>query len=287
MIGCRCEVCQSRDPRDQRSRCSVLIRLSEASGRSEGGESAPERNILIDTAPELRMQILRQQIDELEGVFYTHAHADHVFGLDDLRRFNTVMGRPLDVYAELDVFESFRRMFRYVFDVGSNVNKSYVPTLIPNVVEVGRPIDVAGSRWTPLRLMHGRLPVLGYRVDYQGQSLAYCTDVSTIPPETYPLLEDLDVLVIDGLRHRHHPTHMTVSQALDQIDRVEPGRAYLTHIAHDIRHAELEPELPEHVFLAFDGLAISCGHGLLESEAPRVAGEPTASEPSEPDELHD
>jgi phosphoribosyl 1,2-cyclic phosphate phosphodiesterase len=142
--------------------------------------------------------------------------------------------------------------FRYIFDAGSNVNASFVPTLVPAPIEPGRELDLFGRPWLPLRLMHGRLPIVGFRIG----DVAYCTDVSSVPPETWPLLEGLDVLVIDALRYRHHPTHLTVDQALAIVDQLQPGRAYFTHIAHDIKHADLEPKLPEHVYLAYDGITI-------------------------------
>jgi phosphoribosyl 1,2-cyclic phosphate phosphodiesterase len=195
----------------------------------------------------------------IDGVCYTHNHADHIFGIDDLRRFNAVMEQSLDLFAEPRVCDWFRKTFEYIFDAQKNINKSFVPQLVLRNIEPGEAFDLHGGRWTPLRLMHGRLPILGFRVDYADQSLAYCTDVSRIPPETYPLLQDLDVLVLDGLRYRHRPTPLTVDQALEIMDQVKPGRGYLTHIAHDIRHAELEPRLPEHVFLAFDGLTVAMG----------------------------
>jgi len=216
----------------------------------------------------MRIQMIRHEINRIDGVFYTHTHADHVFGLDDLRRFNAVMKTPVDIYAESAAIQRLHRMFFYIFEPHKNVNKSFIAKLNLLTVESGVPLDLYGARWTPLRLLHGRLPILGFRVDYPvGQngtpadkisSLAYCTDVSGIPPETYPLLQDLDVLVIDALRYRHHPTHLTVDQALSIIDEVKPKRAYLTHIAHDIEHADLEAKLPEHVYLSFDGLTVSC-----------------------------
>lgn len=244
MIGCDCEVCRSTDPRDRRSRCSVLVRYGD-------------HQYLIDTAPELRQQAIAQNLMHLDGVLFTHAHADHVLGLDDLRRFNAVMQAPLDIYAEPDVLDRLRIMFQYVFEPHKNVNDSFVATLIGHIIDADEPLTLHGATWTPLRLMHGRLPIVGYRVDYEGSSIAYCTDCSAIPPQTYPLLADLDVFVIDALRYRHHPTHMTIEQALQVIDAVKPKRAYLTHIAHDVRHAELEPQLPEHVYLPFDGLTVA------------------------------
>ncbi len=249
MIGCDCEVCRSTDPRDQRSRASVLVRYAKP-------QAVEEVAFLVDTAPEMRLQMVRHRIAHLDGVLYTHAHADHILGLDDLRRFNAVMDRAIDIYADARTTDILRQMFRYVFEPHNNVNQSFIATLMAHPVELGKTLELHGAIWTPIPLLHGRLPIVGYRVDFQGHSLAYCTDCSALPPEAYPLLRGLDLLVIDALRYRHHPTHMTVEQALFEIDQVKPRRAYLTHIAHDIRHAELEAKLPEHVFLAFDGLTV-------------------------------
>ncbi len=254
MIGCDCEVCTSTDPRDKRDRPSVVISYPDPSP----GDHHGVRRILIDATAELRHAAVRHRLQRIDGVMITHAHADHVFGLDDLRRFNAVMGAPISLYCDQHTHETLGHMFRYIFEPHTNVNDSFVPNLIRHPVHAGRPLQLFTAAWTPVPLMHGRLPVLGFRVDYDGQSLAYCTDVSGFPPEAYPLLEGLDVLVIDALRYRHHPTHMTVDQALEQIAHIKPRRAYLTHIAHDIRHAELEASLPEHVFLPFDGLTIRC-----------------------------
>lgn len=250
MIGCDCRVCMSDDTRNHRSRPSVMVSYGE---HNDGNR--PHR-LLIDTTPELRLQMTRHRIDRIDGVLYTHSHADHVFGLDDLRRFNAVMEQPLDVYAEPPVIDWLKQTFTYVFEPSRNVNKSFIPNLIAQPLEPGASVDMFGATWTPLRLLHGRLPILGFRVDLDGASLAYCTDVSSFPPETYPLISDLDVLVIDALRFRHHPTHLTVDQALEVIDQVKPKQAYLTHIAHEIEHAEVDTQLPDGVNLAFDSLCV-------------------------------
>jgi len=244
MIGCNCEVCTSTDPRDHRDRAGAMVRYPDA--------DRVERTFLIDTTPELRRQMIRHQVMRIDGVFYTHNHADHIFGIDDLRRFNAVQQQPIDLYAEHRVIEWLRRTYEYIFASHKNVNASFIPQLLLNPIEEGRSLTLFDRRWTPLRLLHGRLPILGFRLG----AMAYCTDVSSIPPATYPKLADLDVLVIDALRYRHHPTHLTVDQALRTIEELQPNRAYLTHIAHDIRHADLEPKLPEHVFLSYDGITI-------------------------------
>ena len=251
MIGCDCATCHSSDPRDQRSRPSVLVSYDHVAD-----EDRPRR-VLIDTAIEMRAQILRHRINHIDAVAYTHAHADHIFGLDDLRRFNVVMKRPVPLYAEGHTMDTIRRMFPYVFESHKNINDSFVPQLTVCPIDEDTPFELHGATWTPLRLLHGRLPILGFRVDYQGKSLAYCTDVSAIPPQTYPKLQGLDVLVIDALRYRHHPTHLCVDQALFEIDQVKPKASYFTHIAHDILHAELEPRLPPGVMIAHDGLVVN------------------------------
>jgi len=223
--------------------------------------SGGERVYLIDTSPDLRHQAIRAGMSRLDGVMMTHAHADHIYGLDDLRRFNAVMDGPIDVWCEAGVRASLGRAFAHIFEPHKNVNDSWVAKLIARPIEPGEAIalpegDGGAAKWTPLRLMHGRLPIVGYRVDWRGASLAYCTDVSSIPPQTWPMLEGLDVLVIDGLRERHHPTHMTFDQALEVIDRASPGRGYLTHIAHDFSHADIAGRLPDGVEPAFDGLVV-------------------------------
>ncbi|MEX0885156.1 MAG: MBL fold metallo-hydrolase [Phycisphaeraceae bacterium] len=256
MIGCDCAVCRSDDPRDQRTRPSALVRYPSRPSASGEADAEP-RQLLIDTTPDMRLQAVRERINRIDGVLYTHAHADHIFGIDDLRRFNAVMQQPVDIYGEPGLLETLHHMFGYIFQSHRNVNPSFVAELIPSPLHVGHAIDLFGAAWTPIRLMHGRLPILGFRIDWAGRSLAYCTDVSTIPPESYPCLEGLDVLVIDALRYRHHPTHMTVEQALDVIDQVEPGEAYFTHMAHDIRHADLAAALPSGVFAAYDGLRVA------------------------------
>ncbi|MEX0775440.1 MAG: MBL fold metallo-hydrolase [Phycisphaeraceae bacterium] len=289
MIGCDCAVCRSADPRDHRSRPSVMVTYpqtqarpcspSRLAGIADESSSltgltpdpATLRRLIIDTTPEFRLQMVRHRINRIDGVLYTHAHADHIFGVDDLRRFNAVMHAPIDIYCDQPTLTIFQQMFRYIFESHNNVNQSFIPMLVAHVLEGGATLDLFGATWTAVPLLHGRLPILGFRVDLDTptgrQSLAYCTDVSEIPEASWPMLADLDVLVIDALRYRPHPTHLTVEQALAVIERLSPRRSYFTHIAHDIRHAELAAKLPANVFLSYDGLEVDCAPAVPSMKA--------------------
>lgn len=243
MIGCDCSVCCSNDPRDHRDRASAVVRYDQ-------------RNYLIDTSPELRQGAIRHDIRHLEAVLYTHAHADHILGIDDLRRFNAVMHAALNIYGEKIVLDRLLQMFDYIFESHRNINQSFVATLVAHVIKPSEPLELGDAVWTPVRLMHGRLPIVGYRVDYQDRSLAYCTDVSEMPQETMHALRDVDVLVIDGLRDKPHPTHMTIAGAVDIAESLRAKRAFLTHLSHEHAHAELAVRLPKHIQPAYDGLVV-------------------------------
>src|SRR5262245_3936728 len=178
MIGCHCAVCTSTDPRDRRDRPSVLISYNGA-------------KILVDTTPEMRWQCIRNGIDMIDAVVYTHAHADHIFGLDDVRRFNLLKKGPIDVWADAETFAALEKPFGYAFAQPKPEEKLFRPQLVKRLIS--GPFEIAGKTWTPIKLIHGDTTVLGFRID----SLAYCTDVSFIPEESYALLRDLDVLVLD------------------------------------------------------------------------------------------
>ena len=260
VIGCDCDVCTSNDPRDQRTRPAACIQFTDPHG--------DERVILIDTSPDLRQQVLRHKIVRCDGIIYTHNHVDHTFGLDDVRRFNAVMDKPITVYAELHTFEHLRRVYRHIFEKEKNVNDSFVATLIPQVVDSEQSFDLHSLRWTPLRLLHGRLPILGFRIDAldrHGQiaqdqpgplPLAYCTDVSSVPPETWPRLRNLRTLILDMLRYRKHRTHMSVDEAIETAQRIEAQQTYFIHMTHDISHGDLDPKLPKGMALSYDGLVL-------------------------------
>jgi phosphoribosyl 1,2-cyclic phosphate phosphodiesterase len=239
-LGCDCSVCQSDDPRNQRTRPSVLFRL-------------PAGDLLIDTSPEMRLQLVRERVGFAHAVAYTHNHADHLFGLDDIRPFPRQIGGPVPIFCEQEVEDTIRRVFHYAFAEGaSRVPVGGLPKLEFHRIAPGVPFEVLGERVMPLRLEHGRFNVLGFRIG----NLAYCTDVSRIPDETWPLLEGLDVLILDAVRFDPHPTHFSLGEAIAVVERLRPGRTYLTHLSHVFDHASTELALPPRINLAYDGLSI-------------------------------
>jgi phosphoribosyl 1,2-cyclic phosphate phosphodiesterase len=239
MIGCRCQVCRSANPKNQRTRTGVYVR-------------APEGGILIDTPPELRLQLLREQIELVHAALYTHEHADHVMGIDDLRLFGHVLGRPLPVYCEPRVAQRIRRSFDYCLEAPVlNSHAGAAPRLALHEIS-DAPFSLLGLTVIPIRLWHGQLPVLGFRFN----NVAFCTDVSHIPEESWPRLAGLEVLVLDALRDKPHPTHFGIEQALEVVARLRPKRAYFTHISHLLDHEATNARLPPGVELAYDGLRL-------------------------------
>jgi phosphoribosyl 1,2-cyclic phosphate phosphodiesterase len=236
MIGCHCPVCQSTDPRDHRTRCSILL-------------SYLDKAVLVDTTPELRLQAVANKIDLIHAVVFTHGHADHIFGLDDVRRYNTLLGAPLPVFASEATLHTLKHAFAYAF-TQQNQAGVYRPELEAQMIN--GPLNLFGKTWLPITLPHGRVAVLGFRIG----NFAYCTDCNDIPVESRDVLRGLDTLIIDALRPRPHPTHLSFSQALEIIDDLKPRRAYFTHLSHDVSHAEIERDLPPHVRAAYDGLVL-------------------------------
>jgi len=232
---CTCDVCRSTDPKDARLRPSVLLTWEGAT-------------VLVDTATDLRQQVLRLGLRDLDAVCYTHAHADHIFGLDDLRMFNWRRGGAIPVYGSAITLAALRRTFWYVFEeVEAGGGK---PVL--DLHEVSDPFPLLGRTVIPVPLRHGRLEILGYRIG----DFAYLTDVSAIPESSYGLLSGLDVLVLSALRHRPHPTHLHLARALEEAARIGARRTLFTHIAHELGHAAVSATLPEGVALAHDGLVL-------------------------------
>jgi phosphoribosyl 1,2-cyclic phosphate phosphodiesterase len=234
-IGCRCEVCLSADPRDKRLRPSILLRYNG-------------RNVVIDTTPDFRAQVLRAGLERLDAIVYTHAHADHILGLDDVRPFNYRQREPIPVYATQETLDVLQRVFQYAFD---SAPESSVPKLDLHVMR-DAPFDLFDLSFTPIRLQHGRSTVFGFRFG----AAAYLTDHSAIPEDSMAKLRGLDVLFLDALRYRPHPTHTTVSDALRLVEELQPRRVFFTHMCHDLGHEKAEAQLPAHVRLAYDGLEI-------------------------------
>jgi len=237
MVGCDCAVCRSTNPRNHRYRCSVLMRV-------------PRGNILVDTAPELRLQLLRAGVGVVHAVLYTHYHADHLFGLDDLRPIPRNLGHPVPLYCTGEVEGKIRTAFSYAFGPeAEQLSYGFIPKLTFERID-SRPFEVIGEQVTPIPLEHAHFSVLGFRV----RDVAYCTDVSNIPRSSWQYLEGLDVLVLDALRFKPHPAHFGLDQALDVISQFRPRQAYLTHMSHEIEHEEVNRQLPAGVELAYDGL---------------------------------
>jgi phosphoribosyl 1,2-cyclic phosphate phosphodiesterase len=233
-LGCECRVCLSSDPRDRRTRPSALLEYDD-------------HKVVIDTSPDFRQQALEVNLKRVDAVLYTHGHADHILGLDDLRPFNLRQGR-IPLYTTRETEETIRRTFHYSFG-GATANSS-----APEVEfrPINGPFELFGLEYVPLPLDHGEMPVLGFRF---GRA-AYLTDFSRIPPESMVQLDGLDVLVLDALRDRPHPNHSTVEQSLALVEALRPQRAYFTHIAHDLGHTQTNARLPAGVALAYDGLAV-------------------------------
>ncbi len=236
MIGCDCATCRSDDPRDRRWRPSILLEMADA------------LSILVDTSPDLRTQALAFGVRRVDAILFTHSHADHVLGLDEVRRYNALQGGPIPCYGDELTVGEIRRTFAYIF------NPRQLGGGIPQIAlfRIGGPFSLGRHTFVPVPVLHGTQPVLGYRVG----PFAYLTDCSAIPESSFALLEGVQVLVIDALRYRSHPTHFTVAEALDVIAALRPRAAYLTHICHDLPHEATSARLPAGVQLAYDGLRV-------------------------------
>ena len=241
IIGCGCPTCTSDNPKNKRTRCSIILGL-------------PEGNLLVDTTPDLRAQFLREQIGLAHAILYTHDHADHLFGLDDVRLFPYALGHPLPVYCEEHVEARITKSFDYAFLPEMQHYAGGVQQL--EIRRIGlEPFEVLGARIVPFRLHHGRFRVLGFRFG----DIAYCTDTNEIPPESLPALYDLDVLILDALRDRPHSTHFSLEQAIDAALNIGARRTYFTHMSHELEHDAVNAKLPVGMELAYDGLRLPLG----------------------------
>jgi phosphoribosyl 1,2-cyclic phosphate phosphodiesterase len=232
-LGCHCAVCESKDPLDKRTRPSVLLAYGS-------------RNVVIDTTPDFRLQAMRSRMDRLDAVIYTHGHADHILGLDDIRPFNLKQKSAIPLYAAEPTLAALRRQFAYIFD------HSPTESLVPGVElhPIDGPFELFGATIVPVTVLHGKQPVLGFRFG----KAAYLTDFIRVPEASKKLLYGLDDLILDALRYVPHPTHSNVEQSLALVGELRPKRAWFTHICHDLGHAETNAQLPKNVRLAYDGL---------------------------------
>ena len=235
-IGCDCAVCHSADPRDRRTRPSILL---EYAGKT----------VIIDTTPDFREQAIREDLRQLDAVLYTHAHADHILGLDDLRPLS--YGRPekIPLYAQPEAAALLRNMFRYIFDG----NYKFGGLAQVELKTIDGPVELFGARFEPVRVLHGDAEIVGFRFG----SAAYLTDHSAIPEESFAQLQNLDVLFLDALRYKPHPTHSTVDASLSIVERVKPKRAFFTHICHDLPHEETNRPCRHNVRLSYDGMKLN------------------------------
>lgn len=238
-IGCSCPVCLSRDPKNQRTRASAILGL-------------PGGNLLLDTSPDLRQQLLREGIGIVHAVVYTHEHSDHVMGFDDLRLFQFYLGRPVPIFCRSEVRRRIETAFDYAFSGIEQTHAGAAPAV--DIVEIDvAPFNVLGETLIPIPLKHGpRFDVLGFRIG----RVAYCTDVSEIPASSWPLLENLDVLILDALRPQPHPTHLSIDEAVSIAQRLRPKQTYFTHCSCHIDYETVNASLPEGIAVGYDGLRI-------------------------------
>lgn len=253
MIGCTCAVCRSADPRDRRTRPSIYVDV----------DNGPK--LLVDTSTDLRTQALAHGVTRVDAILFTHGHADHVMGLDDSRRFSQMQKSAIPSYADAATIASLKKSFYYVFDPATDKGGG-LPQIVMHQID-GR-FSIDGVEIQPVPLMHGSRPIIGFRFG----DFAYLTDTNHVPEQAFPLLDGVNTVILDALRHRPHPTHFTVAEALEVLARLKPARSYLTHICHDLPHEATNAALPPGVELAYDGLTFE-----IEIAQSPVAGASEAS----------
>ncbi len=235
VIGCRCKICRSDNPKDKRTRASILV-------------TSDEKNILIDTSTDLRFQALNYTIERVDAVFFTHAHADHIHGIDELRSFNQLQGGAIPCYGSLETMETIRSKFGYVFRATDRDN--WTPNLLIHIVD--GPFELYGLQVLPITIFHGSSTILGYKMN----GAAYITDCSGMPDDSMDSLRGTDLLILDATRYQPHAKHYGLTQAIAVINELKPKRAVLTHLSHAYEHDKVNRELPSSIELAYDGMKI-------------------------------
>lgn len=237
VIGCDCPTCTSEDSRDQRLRCAVLLKINN-------------QHLVIDIGPDFRQQMLRAEVEHLDGILITHEHNDHVVGLDDVRPFNFRSGKDMPIYARPSVQKDLKRRFPYVF---SDNPYPGAPSVVLHNIEVDKPFEIEGNTIIPIEALHGKLPVFGFRIG----SFTYLTDIKTMSDHELEKVKGTELLVVNALHQKDHHSHLNLSEALVFIEKVKPTRAYLTHLSHKMGlHQTIEETLPSNVFIAYDNLEI-------------------------------
>jgi phosphoribosyl 1,2-cyclic phosphate phosphodiesterase len=243
MIGCPCDVCTSEDPRDRRLRNAALLQVDD-------------KNILIDCGPDFRQQMLREKVNKLDAILITHIHNDHTAGFDDIRPFNFMTRRDMPVYTDEFTARDLKRRFEYVFGPSKYPGAPRADIIY---IDKDTPFKAAGIPVTPLEVLHGKLPVLGFRFGH----FAYVTDAKSIDQTELTKLEGVEYLAINALQQKTHHAHLTLHEALEVIEKINPKKAFLTHISHKMgKHAQVSPTLPDNVEFAYDGLKIDCGESV-------------------------
>jgi phosphoribosyl 1,2-cyclic phosphate phosphodiesterase len=238
VLTCECEVCRSENPRDKRLRTAAFVEYNGL-------------RLIIDCGPDFRQQLLTNKINDFDAVLITHGHRDHIAGLDDIRAFNYIRGKTIDIYANETTIESVKTEFPYIFNPGDYLGAPKINLTVVNEA----PFEINGQKITPIPVMHGEAPILGFRLG----NMVYVTDASYISESSLKLMQGADILVLNALRKKKHATHFSLSEALELITKLDAKQVYLTHMSHFLGlHNEVQPTLPTHVFLAYDGLTVTC-----------------------------
>lgn len=240
LLLCECSVCNSKNPKNNRTRASILIELNNS------------KNILIDTSSDFRLQALRENIKSIDAIFFTHLHSDHTGGLDDLRPYYFVHSKPINIYGNQETLNEIKRVYSYIFKRDPKYKGGKLPELIPIELENYEKFSLFNHEFQSIPILHSEMEVIGYRIG----NFAYITDCSYISEKSLELLNNLEVLIVDGLREKPHPSHFTIFQSVELAEKIKPKQTFLTHMSHDLDYEKTNAKLPKNIELAYDGLQI-------------------------------